>query len=301
MTTEIRNVQDAYVSMYANSYVLTEKIHNEIQSIMDNSDIPTSRKLGLVSAKAKSLIKSGQDTGMESDKPKKGSSRAVFFPKEHKEITVDGKQTKTPTAVKIAFPGILDKHHGEDTTLGEDQNAKESDHFINHNYGIMHPSGKHNEYHSCSHESGGVLSPVFETHEEHHHLEMGRVDKCDAKGIAEATKTKDFPKGLKHDEIQDAMMHEHTSAHGQRHHFASKHTEEHLEHVKTHPWVEHAISMMHDSSMHPGDLNKGNMGIYTHPVTGKKHLAIIDYGFSNEIAKKYTKARTNHYKSTRGY
>jgi tRNA A-37 threonylcarbamoyl transferase component Bud32 len=88
------------------------------------------------------------------------------------------------------------------------------------------------------------------------------------------------------------MMHEHNSAHGS-HRGNSKYTEEHLEKVKTHPWVEHAIDMMHNTGMHPGDLNKRNMGIYTHPVTGKKHLAIIDYGYSREIANKYTKARRN--------
>lgn len=298
MTTEIINVQDAYLGMYANSQVLTEKVHQEIQDIMDNSDIPVSRKLTEVSKKARQLIKSGVDTGMESDKPKKGSSRAVFFPKEPKKINVDGVDTSTKTAVKIAFPGVLDRHHGEDTTLGQDQNAKESDRFINNNYGILHHD--RGSYKSNDHESGGVLAPVFETHEENHHLEMGRIDKLDTKSVGEATKTKEFPKGLKHDEIQDSMMHEHAMAHGQRKP-SSNHSEEHLDKVKEHPWVEHAISMMHDSGMHPGDLRKANMGIYTHPVTGKKHLAIIDYGFSNEIAKKYTKARLNSAKSNRGY
>lgn len=294
MTTEIINIQDAYVGMYANSILITEKVHQAIQDIMDNADIPVAKKLSTVTTKARSLIKAGEDTGMESDKPKKGSSRAVFFPKEHKEITVDGVKTKTPTAVKIAFAGALDKHHGESTLLGEDQNEKESDGWVNKSYGILHHTEEKgaDSFHSSRDESGGVLAPVFSTHENYHHLEMGRVDKCDTKGIAEATKNRNFPKGLKHDEIQDAMMHEHNSAHGVAGYgYISKYPEEHLEHVKLHPWVEHAIDMMHNTGMHPGDLHKGNMGIYTHPVTGKKHLAIIDYGYSNEIAKKYTNAR----------
>ena len=304
MTTEILNIQEAYMSMYGKSKLLTEEVHKEIQSIMDSDTMPAKNKLSAVSSKAKQLIKAGHDTGMESDKPKKGSSRAVFFPKDHKEITVDGVKTKTPTAVKIAFPGQLDKYHGESTTLGEDQNAAESDLHINRSYGILHRHHSestvgNDNYKSSDHESGGVLAPVFETHPEHHHLEMGRITPVDSKSIADATKHKHFPKGLKHDEIQDAMMHEHASAHGQTHY--SKHSEDHLEKVKEHPWVEHAISMMHDSGMHPGDLAKRNMGIYTHPVTGKKHLAVIDYGFSNEIAKKYSKARMNLNKQNRGY
>lgn len=293
MTTEIFNVQDAYIGMYSNSFIM-EKVHQEIKDIMDNVDIPVSRKLSAISTKTKSLIKSGQNTGMESDKATKGSCRAVFFPKEHKEITVDGIKTKTPTAVKIAFAGTLDKHHGESTTLGEDQNAMESDHYVNRTYGILHHAD--GNYHSSHDDSGGVLSPVFETHPEHHHLEMGRVDKCDAKSIADATKTKEFPKGLKHDEIYSAMMHEHEMAHGQGKHYTEEHNDK-MDNIKQHPWVNHAISMMHETGMHPGDMNKRNMGIYTHPVTGKKHLAIIDYGFGSDIAKKYQKGRKNYYES----
>lgn len=303
MTTELLSIQEAYMNMYGKSEILTERVHEQIQDIMDSDKIPSKNKLSAVSKKAKELIKGGTDTGLESDKPKKGSSRAVFFPKDHKEIDCDGIKTKTPTAVKIAFAGQLDKHHGEDTTLGEDQNKMESDHYINNHYGILKPEprklGIHSHYVSSKHESGGVLAPIFSTHEDHHHLEMGRVTPANTKDIAEATQHKDYPKGLKHDEIYDAMGHEHASAHGQ--HFSSKHSNEHLEHIKEHPWVEHAISMMHDSGMHPGDLAKRNVGIYHHPVTGKKHLAIIDYGFSADIAKKYTKARINAAKLRREY
>ena len=297
MNSDLITIQEAYTAMYSTSQLLTEKVHQEIQDVMDDATISSKNKLTSITKKAKQLIKAGTDTGLESDKPKLGSSRAVFFPKDHKEIAVDGQRTKTPTAVKIAFPGKLDRYHGEDTTLGEDQNALESDHHINRHYGILHEHSP-DQYRSSSHESGGVLAPVFSTHPEHHHLEMGRVEPATAAGIKDATKHKNFPKGLTHADIYDAMNHEHASAHGQRTY--SNSSDEHLEKVKEHPWVEHAISLMHDSDMHPGDLNKRNLGIYTHPVTGKKHLAIIDYGFSNEIAKKYTKARTNSLKSMRG-
>lgn len=295
MTTEILDIQDAYKRMYASSIVITEEVHKDIQSIMD-ADKPVATKLNAVVKKTRELIKAGHETGMESDKPKKGSSRAVFFPKDNKEISVDGKKTSSPTAVKIAFAGVLDKHHGEKSLLGEDQNRLESDHFVNRTYGILgHKSGGvDHEYESSHHESGGVLAPVFSTHEDHHHLEMGRVTKLNTKDTAEATKTKEFPKGLKHDEIRDAMIHEHATAHGSFFHPTyPRNNPDHLEKVKSHPWVEHAIDMMHNTGMHPADLHEENMGIYHHPVTGKKHLAIIDYGFSNDISKKYTKARQN--------
>ena len=284
----MKNIEEAYLSMYGKSDILSEAFHAEIQKIMDADSLPVKNKLSAVSKKAKELIKAGIDTGMESDKPKLGSSRSVFFPKEHKEITVDGVKTKSPTAVKIAFPGKLDKYHGEDTTLGEDQNERESDHYVNNSYGVFRQDHK-NEYHS---NENPVLAPVFSTHPEHHHLEMGRVDKFNAKDLADSTKTTEFPKGLKHDEITTSMRYHHDQAHGQRP-MLNGYTEEHLEKVSDHPWVSNAISMMHDSGMHPGDLRTANMGIYTHPVTGKKHPVVIDYGFSNEIAKKYRKAHLN--------
>jgi len=295
---DMYNIVEAYSGMYP--VLIIEEFHPHIQEIMDNDSIPVANKLNMVTAKARNLIKAGVDTGMESDKPKKGSSRAVFFPKTPKRVTVDGHDVYAPTAVKIAFSGQLDKHHGESSLLGEDQNGKESDHHINRSYGIL-KNGHGDNYESSDHESGGVLAPVFGTHPEHHHLEMGRVTPAVSKDIAEATRTKEFPKGLKHEDIQEAMMHEHNMAHGMGGYGQTPQNEDKLEKTKEHPWVEHAISMMHDSGMHPGDLGKRNMGIYHHPVTGKKHLAIIDYGFDSDIAKKYTKARMNSARKSRGY
>jgi hypothetical protein len=301
MISKMYSIVEAYSTLYP--VVIVEEFHPLIKEVMDSEKISPQNKLSMVTKKARELIKSGVDTGMESDKPKKGSSRAVFFSKDKKEITLDGQKTHTPTAVKIAFAGTLDKHHGEDSLLGEDQNSKESDGFINHHYGILHnDDDNRGNYLSSRHESGGVLAPVFETHPENHYLEMGRVTPASTKDVEEATKTKDFPKGLKHDEIKDAMTHEHNSAHGTGLiNYGDTKNEENMERIKSHPWVEHAIDMMHNSGMHPGDLNKRNMGIYHHPITGKKHLAIIDYGFSDDIAKKYTKARRNSYLKSNRY
>lgn len=287
MINNLLSIQEAYENMYSNSNILSEAIHQDIKDIMDSDKIDSKNKLSAVSKKAKELIKAGKDTGMESDKPVKGSSRAVFFPKDHKEITVDGVKTKTPTAVKIAFPGTLDKHHGEDTTLGQDQNELESDHYINRDYGVLSQTDGNHNYVSSTHESGGVLAPVFSTHPEHHHLEMGKVDKFNVKDFAQATKNKEFPKGLKLNDVQNVMMHHHQMAHGQD----IKKTTPEQDKLSKHPWVDHAISMMNDSNMHPGDVVPRNMGIYTHPVTNKKHAVMIDYGFSTNISKKYRKAR----------
>ena len=290
MKTQQDIIVEAYENMYSDSAIIVEAVHPEIQDIMDSDKIPHKQKLLKIATKTKELIKSGKDTGMESDKPVKGSSRAVFFPKETKPITVDGVKTSTPTAVKIPFHSKLDDKHKEETTLGQDQTALESDHYINHTYGVLHNHGTNDNYKSSTHESGGVLAPVLATHPDNHYLEMGRVSKFNAKDFSEATKTPDYPKGISFTDAQTAMMHSHSMAHGQGSRLNGK-SEEHNEKISNHPWVDHAISMMHDSGMHPADVAPRNMGIYTHPVTGKKHGVMIDYGFSNDIAKKYRKAK----------
>ena len=96
-----------------NGSLITEELHKELQNILDSdesSDYERAKKLTLFTKRTRDLIKNGQDTGLENDKPKKGSSRAVFFPKEERDIVIDGTPSKLKTAIKIAFPGSLDRY-----------------------------------------------------------------------------------------------------------------------------------------------------------------------------------------------
>lgn len=190
----------------------------------------------------------------------------------------------------------MDAHHGEETLLGEDQNQVESDHYLNNSYGVLRHTPEKGEGHYQTNPHG-ILAPVFDSHHEHHHLEMGRVEKFNAKDFREATKTKDFPKGIIHPEFMNVMEYHHDLMNGRK----PISTEERMEKISQHPFVESALSMMADSGMHPGDLSPRNMGIWHHPVTGEKHPVIIDWGFNKEIAQKYMKARTNISKKTRGW
>lgn len=49
------------------------------------------------------------------------------------------------------------------------------------------------------------------------------------------------------------------------------------------------------SVLNSGDFSPRNMGIWTHPHTGKKHVVLSDFGASNEILGLYDKARKNKY------
>jgi hypothetical protein len=276
------SITEAYETMYAGNQILNEELHPEIQKIMDSDTIAPKEKLSQVTKKVKSLIGADQDTGLEGDKPKKGSSRAVFFPKDEKKLKIDGVETSSPTAVKIAYPGWADKKLRHPQLLGEMQNEAEGNSFINNNYGVFRHDHHTGEYHT---NENPVLAPVFGIHPENHHLEMGRVERFNAKDMAAATKTKEFPKGLKLSDVSDAMKYHHEMAHGK-----GRHNPE-MEKISDHPYVANMIDMMHNSGMHPGDIVPHNMGIYRHPVTKEGHPVIHDWGLTNELGKLYAQAR----------
>lgn len=267
--------------------MLTEELHSELQAIMDSDTIPTGAKLTHLTSKARQLIKTGQETGLENAKPKKGSSRAVFFPRDHKTIILDGKETKIPTAIKIAFSGQLDPFTGDSMLLGEHQNHVEKDYLVQHHYSIIKHI-RHNEYET---NPKGILMPIISAHPDNHYLEVGRCERMDSSSIRAYTKNEKFKRGLTHAQIYDTLNTDYVEAHGKYsvHYSVIKPTD--FEAIREHPHVENMIDMMHLSGMHPADLSPSNMGIWVHPHTGVRHPVILDYGFNKEIGKLYTAAR----------
>lgn len=273
-----------------NGEILTEELHKELIDIL-NSDAPSQHKLNRLTKKTRELIKSGQDTGLTNDKPKKGSSRAVFFPNQNKPLHIDGKPTEMRTAVKVAFPGVLDNYKtSKEPLLGELQNNQEADHFIRNNYGMLSEDNK--GHYTTNH--NGVLAPVVGSHDEGHHLEMGHVSPIKKSDFQRLTKTESHPKGIKFDDMYNAVNKEYHDAHGSRHYVPSHHTDELHEHIMSHPYVENLVDMMHNTGFHPGDISIRNMGIWKHPHTGKEYPVMSDYGFSTEVAKAYSIRRRRH-------
>ena len=277
--------------------ILDEEIHKELQSILDEPESATStrelydrtsQKLNNFSRKARELIKRGEDTGLEEGRPKKGSSRAVFFPKDDKEINIDGKPAKAKSVVKIAFPGTLDRYMQRgDRLLGEHQNQAESDHYVSQNYGMLreHDDGSY----STNHE--GVLAPILGTHPEDHYLEMGHVSPMKKSDFQRLTVSESHPKGLKFDDMKNALEREYYDAHGESGYVPSKHTDEIHEKTLEHPFVQRLSHMIMETGFHPGDISPRNMGIWTHPHTGQQYPVMSDYGFSKDIAREYGRRR----------
>lgn len=191
--------------------------------------------------------------------------------------------------MKVAFSGPLDKFTGHHSLLGEEQNRIESDHFINDQYSVLKETHEPNKY---EYNPAGILPPHFGHHDEHHWLEMGRVSKLNASDFKEATKTDQFPKGITMKQFTDTVSAHHDLAHGRKPYSLDK---EKFDKLSEHPLVENTVSFMADASIHPGDFSPRNMGIWTHPHTGKKHVVLSDFGSSNEILGLYDKARKNKY------
>lgn len=266
--------------------IISEEIHQDIHNVL-NGPQDARFKLKSMSDRIRSLVKSGQDHGLEDAKPKKGSSRAVFFPKEPMKLKIDGQDTHMHTALKVAFPGELDKYakHGE-SLLGEEQNRVEGDHWANSQYGVLRQGDRHDEFHTNEH---GFLAPVLHSHEEGHYVHMGKIEPIKAGEFKQHTKAPGFEKGITHDEMYDYLHHHYNAAHGQS--YGGKTKPERLEQLEEHPMLERMHDWMLNTGAHPGDLNKRNMGVWTHPVTQKKHIVVSDFGFTGDVAKMYGERR----------
>lgn len=274
--------------------MITEELHSQIKSVMNEPEAdsrnPYSKfndnKFNRISKIARQLTEKGEDTGLVDGKPKKGSSRAWFEQNEPKKLIVDNTPVQHNTGIKIAIHGTLDKHTAEPKLLGEMQNEAEHDHYIQQSYGMLRHHGG-NKY-STNHY--GILAPVFDHHEDSHWLEMSKTEPLTKSKFKSLTKTETHPKGLEFDDFTRALQNEHQAAHGMH---SGK---DDLDHVRSHPLYEKTQDFINDSGHHPGDLRLQNMGVWKHPVTGEEHPVIRDYGFSNDIAKVYSKARRSKYK-----
>jgi hypothetical protein len=275
------------INCYLGCSVLTEQLHTAIQSILDSDQIAPRAKFTHISQTIRHALKRGEDTGLENGRPKKGSSRAVYFPKDHHEISLDGQSAKVPSVLKVAFHGHADPYNRSGRLLGEHQNLTEGDEDTNYRFGIIRKKDNSDEY-ETNHEDG-ILAPHLGSHDDGHYIHQGRVQPIKAGEFRELTKTPEHRRGISHSEFYDALNCHYTDAHGMAYHGA--YSPDKIEHLQSHPLVEKAQRFVADAGHHPGDLRKANMGVWTHPHTGQKHIVIADYGFSADVARYYQAAR----------
>lgn len=269
---------------------ITEAVHKSIVDILNHPTLPLHQKLNHVTRTIRGLVQRGESTGLEGGKPKKGSSRAVIFPTEHKEITLDGKPANVRSVYKIAFHGALDKHRlPAENLLGEEQNNTEADYLAQRSHGIIYPDEPTGHYKT---NPEGILAPLYSSHPENHWLEFGHVEKLSKPKFSQLTKTPDHPKGLKFDEVYHAVNREWADAHGERYMFGSSANHDK---IMQHPLVSNLMEFIYNHDQHPGDLREANWGVWNHPHTGKEYPVIRDYGFSRSVAKMYHERRKRYY------
>lgn len=268
--------------------VIQEEIHPDLKATLERdyrSNWEKHQKFNTLTKQIRNMAKRGEDTGLVDDKPKKGSSRAVMFHSEPTKVKIDGIEASMPTVSKIAFSGKLDKYLPPDhELLGEAQNIHEHD--VARHYGVLEKIGD-NEYRTR--EGHPFMPPVLDGHDNGSWLHVGVVKPLDAKTMREATKTEDFPKGITHKELAEALEHHVGQAHGERSYNTL--STDHLDKLIDHPLVESAFNMCLDTDTHPGDFQKRNLGIWEHPVTGRKYVVASDAGFSRTVMRHYQKAR----------
>lgn len=275
-----RTLKEQLENLYG---LVVEELHPDLHKIL-NDDSPIHHKLRQFSAMVRKKIKGGEETGLESSKPKKGSSRAVFFPKDPHNVHIDGKPAQVHTVVKVAFPGHLDKWNHSGMLLGEHQNMTESDHLAQQSYGVLRHDGENN--YKTNHD--GVLPPLFDSHPENHFIHIGRVRPLRVNEFKELTKTPEFPNGITHDEMYHTLMHHHEQAHGRNYYQRPKNEAA----LSEHPLIRNMLDFVQTMGQHPGDYDKRNMGVFDHPH-GSRHIVISDYGFSHAVAHEYQQARKN--------
>lgn len=187
----------------------------------------------------------------------------------------------------------MDKYTKHPYLLGEEQNAIEGRKDIHENHSILSPDKERGEGH-YKYNPNGVTTPVFGSGDKSSWLEMGKVDKMTKGKFKELTKTESHPKGINFDHFTNALLDDYRTSHGQESFYDTDEQKDH-ETLRSHPLYQNTENFIHHSDNHPADLSLRNYGIWKHPVTGKEHPVITDYGYSTQISKLYSRARQERF------
>lgn len=275
--------------------IILEELHPELHEIVKSGEKSKGgKKQYRLAKKIKELKDRGENIGIEGNMPK-GSSRAYLKHSDDHPIHVDGEKTKIKTGIKVAITSDLDKHHDHDTygmPLGNMQNhAENGDYWVNNTYRtLVEDSEKDGHYHT--NEEYGIFPPLIEhDHDNHEYSHIGHVDGITHKKFSKLTKTEEFPNGISHTDFVDSLMRNHLKNMG-RYWGGNSRRESELDKIDEHPLVEKFRDYHNNSANTPADYSQiQNMGVWTHPINGTKHIVARDHGFNNEVASAYSDAR----------
>lgn len=191
-----------------------------------------------------------------------GNGREYHKVKEHATIYIDHKAANVQTGMKLAYHGSLDKT--DEPKFGVEQNRNEA----NPNYKPYHILQKDDSgnYHT---NENGILLPTLDHHQDHHWIHTLHVEPLSNKTkLEDHTKTDEFPNGISSDDIDHAVMMGHNIK------------------ENDHPFIKQIHNLIKNTDISKNDISHSNIGIFTHPHTGKKYPVILDHGFTTGMLDK---------------
>lgn len=231
-------------------------LHPKVRSALDHAP----DDLVLPAAKGAFRRLRGQriDSGIKSSVSPKGSSRAVLNTREH-DIVLDGKPAKVAGVLKMVYKGTRARVGGQ--RLGTLQNKAESSSLIQqHATMVQQPDG------SWKTNPNGVVPPVIQRGTGDKYLHMAHARDATYEDVKRLTKSKAHPNGIDPWSLSD-----------------------YFEYPRKEDLTNPVVKKFHEFSRATGvrDFHEDNIGVWTHPHTGKEHLVLRDAGFDPTIAKAY--------------
>lgn len=267
--------------------LVLESLHPELHAIITAPPQKNVSKRRLMVDKVKELTVRGEKTGIT--RAAEGSSRAYLMHDDHEDVSVDGHHTKLQIGTKMAIPAPLDPYHDKEShggmTLGQLQNKAEgADPIINDHYRVLRKSGK-GKFES---NNRGIFPPLIDhDNKTHEWSQVGHTEDVTYGKFKLATKTKDFPNGIEHDEFMSALTRAWNKKHG-NYWKQSPEEEKHLDKLDMHPLVDKFATHQNEFHAPPHDYDQiENMGIWHHPVTGETHVVARDHGYNEEVMQAY--------------
>lgn len=276
------------------SNLIVEELHPEIQDIVKaKSGYKT--KQAVIAKKVKDLTARGERTGIEGNMPK-GSSRAYLKHDEPIDLKIDNKPAKMHIGTKVAITASLDKYHPKEEhdgmNLGAMQNQAEgAGHYVNDKYRTLR---KEDNGSYTTNKEHGIFPPLVDhDFDNHEWTQVGHArDIKNADEFKSLTKSESHPNGISHKDFVDVLNRYHEQGNG-KYWQQSDARERHLNNVLENPVVQ-KFTDYHGTTGNPtyDYMQRKNLGVWTHPVTGENHLVARDHGYSSEVQAAYTWARS---------
>ena len=273
--------------------LVVEELHPELQDVVKAKTGNVSKQSQLAK-KIRDLTARGEKTGIEGNMPK-GSSRAYLKHDTPIDVKIDDKPAKMQVGTKVAIKASLDKYHPKEEyngmNLGAMQNAAEGgDSFVNHNYRVLR---KNDDGSFETNHGSGVFPPLIDHDNENHEwTHIGHAaDIKNAAEFKEVTKSESHPNGISHRDFVDVLNRFHEKGNG-KYWGGNPSREAHLDKLEDNHVVQKFIDY-HGTTGNPAYdyMQKKNLGIWTHPVTGEKHLVARDHGYDSTVQAAYSRAR----------